>query len=86
MGNVHLEPLNNGDQLGQAEYVFDKVKGAKLRMQSSDGNLLLYGGPDRASISNPLWAASDEECPEFCEHYARVAYNGYFNLISAWIY
>lgn len=83
--NVHLEPLKNGDRLGKGEYVNDNAAGTKLVMQSSDGNLVLYGSGD-FETDNVLWAANEEwdgpPSPDFHEHYARVAHNGDLVLVG----
>ena len=59
--NIHLEPLQNGDRLGQGEIVRDMTTtGNQLIMQSGDGNLVLYGPSSASATDVVLWAANTE--------------------------
>jgi hypothetical protein len=79
--NIRLKPLQRGDRLGQGEQV--RHAGTTMVMQSSDGNLVLYGPSvhDRALwAANENWAAPPPS--NLDEYYARVTPNGWLLLVG----
>ena len=79
--NIQLEPLQRGSRLGQGEQV--RHAGTTMVMQSSDGNLVVYG----PSVHDPaLWAANDYWAApppsNLDEYYARITPNGWLLLVG----
>ena len=79
--NIRQEPLQRGDRLGKGEMV--RHNGTTLVMQSSDGNLVLYGS---SLYDNALWGANQEwDAPpasNLRDFYVRITNHGWLLLVG----
>jgi hypothetical protein len=79
--NIRNEPLHDGDRLGKGEMV--RHDGTTLVLQSSDGNLVLYGS---SLYDNALWGANQEwDAPpasNLKDFYAKITDSGWLKLVG----
>lgn len=79
--NIRTEPLQRGDRLGKGEMI--RHDGTTLILQSSDGNLVVYGS---SLYDNALWGANQEwNAPptrNLTDYFARITNHGWLLLVG----